>query len=310
MGSTLPFTGRFHVETTGVAALSAAGSEPFWGCSGALSRVSTCWLAGSGRRGVTSVGACNSGKKKRVRSEKKYGLASPGWTTVCEKSMESAARRGGVPVFSRMRENPSCLRDSLSLSTAGRPSPPDGTDSFPMKIRPRSEVPVVRITCRAGMNPWRSVSMPMTWRCCASVGTGAQGSVLIPMTASSMTVRWGWQAMTRCIRRVYALLSHWARVAWTAGPRLVFSVFSWSEVKSALKPISPPSASSSKTRWLLASPPIEGLQGMRAIASRRLVTRRVLTPMRAAMRAASAPAWPPPTTMMSYLSSMRVVYHK
>ena len=222
---------------------------------------------------------------------------------VLEKSIECAASRGGVPVLSRVSVKPSRMSDLLRRSTAGRPSPPDGVASLPMKIRPRSDVPVVRMTRCALIKPCCSVSTPMTWAWCAS---SEPDWVLTSTTQSSMTVRCGWQAMTRCIRRVYSVLSHWARVAWTAGPRLVLSVFSCNEVRSALNPISPPRASSSNTRWLLASPPIEGLQGMRAMASRRPVTRRVFTPMRAAMSAASAPAWPPPTTTMSNLSSMRI----
>ena len=165
---------------------------------------------------------------------------------VFEKSIERAARRGGVPVLRRVSMKPRRLSDSLRRSTAGRPSPPDGVASLPMKIRPRSEVPVVRMSCCTPMNPWCSVSMPMTWAWWVS--SFDTGCVLTSTTQSSMTVKCGWQAMTRCIRRVYSALSHWARVAWTAGPRLVLSVFSCSEVRSALNPISPPRASSSNTR--------------------------------------------------------------
>ena len=161
------------------------------------------------------------------------------------------------------------------------------------------------------MKPWFSVSTPITRRSWREVVMACvSDSSFTPTTASSRTARLGCVATTLCIRSVYSRLSHCARVACTAGPRLVLSVFSCSEVRSALNPISPPSASSSNTRWLFASPPIEGLHGICAMESGRLVMRSVRTPMRAAMRAASAPACPPPTTMMSYLSSMPISISK
>ena len=42
-----------------------------------------------------------------------------------------------------------------------------------------------------------------------------------------------------------------------------------------------------------------GLHGMEATLSRSMARRSTLQPMRAAARAASHPAWPAPTTMMS-----------
>ena len=48
-----------------------------------------------------------------------------------------------------------------------------------------------------------------------------------------------------------------------------------------------------------------GLQDIWAIRSMLMVSRQVRRPMRAEARAASHPAWPPPTTTMSYSSIMR-----
>ena len=48
----------------------------------------------------------------------------------------------------------------------------------------------------------------------------------------------------------------------TAGPLEALSVLKWVPVRSAARPISPPSASSSRTRWPLAVPPTAGLQLM------------------------------------------------
>src|SRR3970040_3059462 len=65
-------------------------------------------------------------------------------------------------------------------------------------------------------------------------------------------------------------------------------------------PISPPKASISRTRCPLASPPMAGWHDMRPIVSALIVRRRVEHPIRAAARAASHPACPPPTTTTSY----------
>ena len=65
------------------------------------------------------------------------------------------------------------------------------------------------------------------------------------------------------------------------------------------RPISRPCASISRTRWPLPSPPMAGLQDMTPMPSSFSVTSAVRAPSRAAAWAASAPAWPPPTTMTS-----------
>ena len=63
--------------------------------------------------------------------------------------------------------------------------------------------------------------------------------------------------------------------------------------------ISPPSASSSRTRWPLPVPPMAGLQGMLPTASRLIVKTAVRSPMRAQASPASMPAWPAPITATS-----------
>ena len=42
------------------------------------------------------------------------GWTSPGWVSMQLKSMVSAARRGGVPVFRRPRAKPDCRREGRS----------------------------------------------------------------------------------------------------------------------------------------------------------------------------------------------------
>src|SRR5690606_12835691 len=63
--------------------------------------------------------------------------------------------------------------------------------------------------------------------------------------------------------------------------------------------MTPPSASISLTRWLLPMPPMAGLQLIWPRVSTLWVSSRVFTPMRAAAKAASVPAWPPPITITS-----------
>src|SRR6266487_6175433 len=71
-------------------------------------------------------------------------------------------------------------------------------------------------------------------------------------------------------------------------------------VRSVLRPTSPPNASISLIKCPFAGPPIEGLQGMSATLSRFIVNKSVLRPIRAQAKAASHPAWPAPTTITSY----------
>ena len=63
--------------------------------------------------------------------------------------------------------------------------------------------------------------------------------------------------------------------------------------------ISPPKASISLTTIPLAGPPIEGLHGASAMFFMLPVIRRVLLLSLADASAASQPACPPPTTIMS-----------
>ena len=97
-------------------------------------------------------------------------------------------------------------------------------------------------------------------------------------------------------------LSHCARGLQTAGPLPLLSMRNCIDVESVIIPISPPSASTSRTICPLAMPPTAGLQLICAILFMSIVIRQVLTPSFAAARAASQPAWPPPMTRTSYLN--------
>src|SRR5262245_9254890 len=69
--------------------------------------------------------------------------------------------------------------------------------------------------------------------------------------------------------------------------------------RSVTRGISPPRASSSRTRWPLAVPPTAGLHDICPMASRFMVRSSARTPIRAAARAASHPACPAPMTSTS-----------
>ena len=88
-----------------------------------------------------------------------------------------------------------------------------------------------------------------------------------------------------------------------AGPLLRLSIRNWMPVTSMFSPMRPPSASTSRTIWPFATPPMAGLQLMAAMVSRFAVSRSVFAPSRAEAAAASTPACPPPITRTSYFIS-------
>ena len=102
--------------------------------------------------------------------------------------------------------------------------------------------------------------------------------------------RFGVCSSVRFISVWYACLSDWQRSDCTAAPLPTFSMRICSAVLSAFMPISPPSASISRTRCPFAVPPTEGLHAMKAILSRLSVSIAVLRPVRAQASAASQPA--------------------
>src|SRR5579864_467546 len=114
--------------------------------------------------------------------------------------------------------------------------------------------------------------------------------------------RLGCDSSTSRIFRRYCCLSHCARGDHTAGPREVLSRRNWMPTASVTSPMTPPSASTSRTKWPLAMPPTAGLQDICAMRSTLSVKSAVFRPMRAAAIAASQPAWPAPTTTTSYCS--------
>ena len=102
-----------------------------------------------------------------------------------------------------------------------------------------------------------------------------------------------------CTASRYSLRSAWARGPRTAGPLERLSMRNWMPPRSAARPMMPSSASISRTRWPLASPPMAGLHDISPTVAGSWVSRAVRAPARAAAAAASAPACPPPTTTTS-----------
>src|SRR5688500_8695698 len=72
--------------------------------------------------------------------------------------------------------------------------------------------------------------------------------------------------------------------------------------RSAAAAITPPSASISRTRCPLPTPPIDGLHDMRPMSARLKVASATRAPRRAAAAAASTPAWPAPMTNTSNMA--------
>src|SRR5271154_2044561 len=121
-------------------------------------------------------------------------------------------------------------------------------------------------------------------------------------TSACLMNRFGCDSSISRIFMRYCCLSHCARGDHTAGPREVLSRRNWMPTASATSPMMPPKASTSRTRWPLAMPPMAGLQDICAMRSRLSVNRAVRRPIRAAAMAASQPACPAPTTSTSYCS--------
>ncbi len=95
-----------------------------------------------------------------------------------------------------------------------------------------------------------------------------------------------------------------------AGPLERLSILNWMALRSETIPLYPPKASISRTIWPLAIPPIAGLQDICPMVCRFMVINSVFDPILAAAAAASAPAWPPPTTITSYTwSNIACVFH-
>ncbi len=186
-----------------------------------------------------------------------------------------------------------------SLSRADRrcagasPARPPGWFSRPMWILPSRKVPAVSTTARARKRIPVCVTAPATRAPLASASSSRSS------TACWNSVRLGWFSSRWRIAALYSSRSAWARVARTAGPLLELRMRNWIPEASVASAMAPPSASTSRTKCPLPMPPMLGLQLIWPRVSMLCVSSRVAQPMRAAAKAASVPACPPPTTITS-----------
>ena len=203
--------------------------------------------------------------------------------------MVRPSRRGGVPVFKRPSGSP---RPSILLAKfmqAFSPARPPDLASSPILITPRRNVPVVSTTERERILVPSATSTPHAM----------PRSTRMSATSPSTTVNLGVAAISACIACRYSMRSIWALGPCTAGPFDLFSNRNWMPALSAMRPITPSSASISRTSCPLPTPPTAGLHDMVPIASALSVTSAVCAPALAEAHAASQPACPPPTTTTS-----------
>ena len=232
---------------------------------------------------------------RSVSIENGSGGSSPGCISSAAQSMVVPSSRGGVPVLSRPSAKPSRSSVRESPIAGASPTRPAGVCRSPIWIRPRRNVPVVRTTAPA----------PNV----AAIGQPNAGDAPVrrsadrrprPRSRSDSRSR-GSPAASRRHRACGRPGRAGPR---TAGPLRRLSTRNWMPPASATRPIRPSSASISRTRWPLPSPPIAGLQDIAPMVANRCVTSAVRAPMRAAAAAASQPAWPPPITMTSKRASI------
>ncbi len=202
--------------------------------------------------------------------------------------------RGGVPVFMRPDSKPKVASCSVIPYAAFSPERPPPNCFSPMCITALRKVPLVSTTDRHGMTLPMPVRTPVT-RTLPSFPV----SVSRPVTVSWR--KWTLGVCSSFFRQVCAKSSRsfCVRGLHMAGPLLRFSIRNWTVLISLTIPEYPPSASISRTICPLPTPPMAGLQLIWAITPMFMVINSTELPKLAAAAAASQPAWPPPTTMMS-----------
>ena len=195
----------------------------------------------------------------------------------------------GVPVLNLTNFTPNFFKHSDSLLAGNTPSGPLSFEYSPMKIFPFKYVPVATIIVFTPYIAPTSVS---------TVSTLLFFSVMLTISPC-------FKSRFFCLSRVcfisiwYLFLSAWALKECTAGPFEVFNILICIIVLSIFFPISPPKASISLTKCPFELPPICGLQGIFATASKLNENIAVFIPSLAAASAASHPACPAPITTTS-----------
>ena len=174
--------------------------------------------------------------------------------------------------------SPRPLIDSASSLDGGSSARPAGRCSRPTCTRPLRNVPVVTTTRDSVMRRRLRAQHRRPGPLSRQIAAGA--------TENPADVRFGLER--RRTHRAVLRACPPAHAATTPpGPRLRLSSLNWMPVASIARPINPPSASISRTRWPFAVPPTAGLQGICPTVSGDSVHRPTLTPRRAAAHAAS-----------------------
>ena len=165
---------------------------------------------------------------------------------------------------------------------------------FPKWSKPFKKVPLVSITAFACISTPSKVFTPVT----------SPSFITNSTTVSCQISKFGVSVKIFTHSSIKRFLSLWLRGLHIAGPLLRLSIRNWIALLSVTIPICPPIASISLTIWPLAIPPTAGLQLIWPILFISIVMSNVLLPIRAAALAASQPACPAPTTIISYLNSI------
>ena len=164
----------------------------------------------------------------------------------------------------------------------------------PMWMMPLRKVPFVSTTALA-LN-----SMPMP----VDTPTTLLPSVMIPVTISCQKSTLGLASNASLHSSANRMRSFCVLGLHMAGPLDLLSIRNWIIDLSEIIPDIPPKASISLTICPLATPPIAGLHDIWAIVFMFMVINNTFDPIFAAALAASHPAWPAPTTMISYSLNM------
>ena len=195
-----------------------------------------------------------------------------------------------MPVFRRPVRNGRSRKRFARVFAGGSPARPPWYPDSPTWILPARNVPTVNTTHGARNSRPPCVTTP---------------AIRPPSITRSSTGCWNRCRLSAPSSRgrmtpLYRLRSICARVARTAGPLRALRMRNCIPLRSAAAAMTPPRASISFTRWPLPIPPMAGLHDICPRVSILWVNNRVLMPMRAAARAASVPAWPPPTIITWY----------
>ena len=164
--------------------------------------------------------------------------SSPYCGVILLKSIVFPSTRAGVPVLNRRNSNPSSCSESASGFAFSRPCGPPYQLHSPMMIRLFRYTPQQSIAARHSILSPVVVSTAVT-RPFSTTMREASACLNVSLSCRSIALR---------MRSRYASLSACARSECTAGPFPVLSMRFCMKVSSIARPISPPSASNSRTR--------------------------------------------------------------